>query len=192
MENEEIILKVHSIGAEPWNIIDKKTGYEYLWQGEKDVWDKWHAPILFPQCGTYEDGFIFNHSLYYVEHHGFARNWNFKMEEQGVFTFESNAQTQKQFPFDFSLAITFTLEGRTITQKATVTNTGFKPMPFSLGFHTGYNLKEDTAILLDDQKIAIDESLFGAAKFNPLGNIETFGLTGLVSVVTEGFSSVVS
>ena len=192
MENEQIIFSVQSIGAEPWNIIDKKTGYEYLWQGEKDVWNKWHAPILFPQCGTYKDGFIFNHSLYYVEHHGFARNMNFKMEQEGVFTIDSNAQTLKQFPFDFSLAITFTLEGRTITQKATVSNTGCNPMPFSLGFHPGYNVKNDTALLLDDQKIALDDSFFQAAKFYPLGDITKFGLTDLVSVETEGFSSVVS
>ena len=50
MENSRFRVAVEMLGAELASILDKGTGREYLWQGDKETWED-HAPILFPYVG---------------------------------------------------------------------------------------------------------------------------------------------
>ena len=49
IENENLEVRINSLGAELWSIVDKNDGTEYLWQGDKELWAR-RAPNLFPHC----------------------------------------------------------------------------------------------------------------------------------------------
>ena len=53
---------------------------------------------------------------------------------------ESDDTTKAMYPFDFSLAIAFRLNGSTLSVEATVRNTGTETMPFAYGGHPGFNV----------------------------------------------------
>ena len=48
---------------------------------------------------------------------------------------QSSPLTKFLYPFDFTLLVTYNLQGRTATIDLTVINDGDKPMPFSFGYH---------------------------------------------------------
>ncbi|MBQ6922529.1 MAG: aldose 1-epimerase family protein, partial [Clostridia bacterium] len=50
IENERLIIEVNETGAELYSLKSKKTGTEYLWQGNPEYWEG-RSPILFPICG---------------------------------------------------------------------------------------------------------------------------------------------
>ncbi|NMA65127.1 MAG: aldose 1-epimerase family protein, partial [Clostridiaceae bacterium] len=71
IENDRLKLQINSLGAELWSIVDKKDGTEYLWQGNKDLWER-RAPTLFPHCGRLKnDKYIYENKTYKSELHGF-------------------------------------------------------------------------------------------------------------------------
>ena len=119
--------------------------FEYMWQRESDR-PSGIAPVLFPICGSLFQGrYTFKGHEYTLSGHGFAKKslFRFKRAEDGTcatFTLESDDATRAQFPFDFSLAIAFRLEGRTLHVEATVRNTGSETMPFAYGAHPGFNV----------------------------------------------------
>ena len=46
IENEELVLKIASLGAEMKSLVDKQTGQEYLWHADPAYWGR-TSPILF-------------------------------------------------------------------------------------------------------------------------------------------------
>lgn len=42
IENEEIILKIASLGAEMKSLVDKQTAQEYLWHGVRHIGEERH------------------------------------------------------------------------------------------------------------------------------------------------------
>ena len=50
IENDNYIVEVEEIGAELARFYNKKTGIEYIWNGDPEYW-KGHGPILFPFIG---------------------------------------------------------------------------------------------------------------------------------------------
>jgi galactose mutarotase-like enzyme len=57
-----------------------------------------------------------------------------------TFSLEDDDTTRAQYPFDFTLSITFRLDGRTLFVDATVRNDGEGTMPFAYGGHPGFNV----------------------------------------------------
>lgn len=55
IENEFLTVTVETKGAELVSVVDKATGAEMMWDGQKDVWPR-RAPILFPYCGKLNGG----------------------------------------------------------------------------------------------------------------------------------------
>ena len=53
LKNEELTVKISTLGAEIQSIEDK-NGVERLWQGDPAIW-KGRAPILFPVAGGFKD-----------------------------------------------------------------------------------------------------------------------------------------
>jgi galactose mutarotase-like enzyme len=190
LENEKLKVQINSIGAELWSVIDKKTGYEYIWQGNESVWE-WRAPILFPQCGAYPDRYIQDNRRYHLQMHGFAREKAFSFIHPGTFCLESDKSTYLCYPYDFSLVVSFVLNDRTLTQTALLTNTGKSFMPFSLGFHTGYNKFPDTRLRLGDRETLLDDEQLSVTRFFHGLQTGDFGLSDLVHVKTEGCVSLV-
>jgi galactose mutarotase-like enzyme len=131
------------MGAQLHSLITKDDGYEYLWQGNPDIWYG-QAPVLFPVIGQlFEDKFRYNGKEYPLAKHGFARKMLFEAADvegaRAVFILRSNDETRGMFPFEFEFAVCFELVGRAIKVTHTVTNLDDKTMYFSCGAHPGFN-----------------------------------------------------
>ena len=121
-----------------------KDGEEYLWLRDKNFEStdrpRCGIPILFPSCSKPDNGVhIFDGAAYPMEVHGFADllPWQVQSatDEAIVLTLAPNGLTKFVYPFDFLLTMRYTLAGSTATLALTVTNTGDKDLPFSVGFH---------------------------------------------------------
>ena len=55
IENEQIRVEISDRGAEIMSIVGKKSGHEYLWQGDAKYWAS-RATVLFPICGRLTEG----------------------------------------------------------------------------------------------------------------------------------------
>ncbi|WP_420605562.1 aldose 1-epimerase family protein [Novosphingopyxis sp.] len=128
-------------GAELQSIADAE-GRSLLWDGDPHIW-KGRAPILFPVIGLlHDDGYRLDDRRYAMPKHGFARDADFAAEQSApdsaVLTLTDSPETFARYPFRFTLAIRFALEGAALRITATIANRGDDPMPFSFGFHPAF------------------------------------------------------
>lgn len=147
IQNDRLTVTVSDRGAELCSLKDR-GGYEYLWQGTDPALWQSHAPILFPICGRFFGGTCtWEGKEYAMGCHGFARQLTFRGRQLSETALEMTAsatpETLAQYPFDFRLTVTFRLEENRLACDVTVKNVGEGPMPFSLGFHPGFNLPMD-------------------------------------------------
>ena len=143
IENEYLTAQIDDMGAQLHSLVTKDDGYEYLWQGNPDIWYG-QAPVLFPVIGQlFEDKFRYDGKDYPLAKHGFARKMLFEAADvegaRAVFILRSNDETRGMFPFEFEFAVCFELVGRAIKVTHTVTNLDDKTMYFSCGAHPGFN-----------------------------------------------------
>jgi galactose mutarotase-like enzyme len=162
----------------------RMKGFEYMWQREADR-PSGIATVLFPNCGgLFQGRYTFEGHEYALPGHGFAKKslFRFKRAADGAsatFTLESDDTTRAQYPFDFSLALTFRLEGATLHAEATVRNTGSMTMPFAYGGHPGFNVPLDGGGNFEDWVLDF------APGTNP--NAFEFGGHGLITGHTHAF-----
>ena len=142
--NEQFEVGITSIGAEICSFKSKKSGKEYMWQGNPEIWGS-HAPVLFPIVGGLkEDTYIFEGEKYNLPRHGFIRkNKDLKIitqtTNQLVLQLDSGEKTKLVYPFDFRFQICFELLSNQLKITHKVFNTGEKEMYFSLGAHPAFN-----------------------------------------------------
>jgi galactose mutarotase-like enzyme len=142
LKNNSLELTVNTQGGEMNSLRNVKTGADYVWPGDPDVW-KFHAPILFPHCGKTKDGYVLiNGKQYGLKSNGIARDMEHRLVRQtkDTVTFElteSKASLEK-YPWKFRLNITYVLREDGVTFTSTVTNTDCETISFSLGSHTAF------------------------------------------------------
>lgn len=144
LENEFLRVEINPLGAEVSSIKSKKSGIEYLWQGDTEFW-KNRATLIFPICGRLFDGYYtYKGNRYEMPLHGFAKISLFSVKEESDthidLVLNSNEETRAMYPFDFKLTISYDLEGYTLRTKFTVNNKSEELLPFSLGGHPGFNV----------------------------------------------------
>jgi galactose mutarotase-like enzyme len=144
LENKDLVVKVHSKGAELFSVFSRNTGLEYMWNGDPTFWGK-TSPVLFPIVGTLkEDKFIFGGDSYTLSRHGFARDAFFEVNQLATdkarFTLKSDEASLKRYPFSFSLTITYLLQSNFLHVEYTVENPGKEDMFFSLGAHPAFKV----------------------------------------------------
>jgi galactose mutarotase-like enzyme len=144
LENDFLTVEINQTGAELFSIKSKKTGIEYVWQGDAKYW-KGKAPLLFPICGRLFGGkYTYKGAEYQMQLHGFARNVDFssKVISNEVIEFELNSseESKKQYPFDFNLVVRYTLKDTALKTEFIVKNTGKEDLYFSCGGHPGFNV----------------------------------------------------
>jgi galactose mutarotase-like enzyme len=142
LENDFFSICISAHGAELHSIYSKKLDKELLWSGYDKVWAR-HAPVLFPIVGKLKnDTFTFNGKSYSLPQHGFARDMEFQLISKSndciVFELNSNNETLKKYPFQFSLQIEYKLENDKLHCNYKVNNTGDTEMYFSIGSHPGF------------------------------------------------------
>src|SRR5690606_19802984 len=105
LENQNLKIAVDCKGAELKSVFDKSNNTELLWQANPEFWGK-SSPVLFSIVGTLKNGiYIYDEKEYKLPRHGFARDFNFKLEEvsesQLILSLESSSETLQLYPFVF-------------------------------------------------------------------------------------------
>ena len=73
IENKWVKASFGEKGAQLISFFSKESDKEYIWNGDESIW-KWHAPVLFPQCGNFPQGYINNGKRLVLPMHGFLRD----------------------------------------------------------------------------------------------------------------------
>jgi len=155
LENNIFKIAITAIGAEISSFKSKKTGAEYIWQANPEIWGS-HAPVLFPIVGGLKnDTYIHLGKKYQLPRHGFIRrNKSLKIIEKSsssiLLELLSSSQTLEIYPFSFSFQIQFTLIKNKLIVKHRIMNTGENDLFFSLGAHPAFNCPFDKNEQYDD------------------------------------------
>jgi len=142
--NEYLSVTISDKGAELKSIKKINDDVEYLWQMNKEIWER-QAPLLFPIIGRLKDEeYIYDNQKYNIGIHGFAYVSLFEVysvkKDKITFLLRENEETLKVYPFKFELYITYLLKDNTIIKEHKIINKNAKEMYFEIGGHEGYNL----------------------------------------------------
>ncbi|APX71801.1 aldose 1-epimerase family protein [Companilactobacillus allii] len=144
IENEFFKAEINELGAELTSLVDKKSGVNYIWDGNTDVWAK-RAPNLFPSIGrSMNDHYYVGGKRYEMPQHGVGFFHNYEAEQISDnsirFILKSDEETIKYYPFEFEFSIKFELIGRRLRMIDTVKNLNDKFMSFAVGTHPAFNV----------------------------------------------------
>lgn len=161
LQNTKLKASFNELGAELISLINLETGKEIIWEGNPDFWGG-QSPVLFPTVGALkDDSYIFEGETYEMPRHGFARRKFFDVknssENEVVFELNSDEETLKFYPFDFSLEIKYTLTENKLTVSYNVKNTSEGELYFSLGAHPGFAIDTKNGLKYDDYEIAFSD-----------------------------------
>lgn len=143
LQNDRLQIEVKDFGAVLTSVRSNKSGHEFLWQGDPDIWNG-QSPILFPIIGRLlEDKCRIDGTEYEIIRHGLARHRAFELVKEDsnklVFLQTSNEETRKAFPYHYELSVAFALDGNRLTVTHTVKNPNDRTMYFSIGAHPAFN-----------------------------------------------------
>ena len=163
IENENLILGVKEFGCEITSIKSKATGYEFMWQGNPDIWGG-QAPILFPIVGRLiDDKYTLDGTEYEMAKHGFARKmgWTFLCSDDNSMSFRLYAtpETKAMYPYDFDLTVTYTLEANSLIVSHNIVNKNDATMYFSLGAHPAFNCAIGDVLSFDENETLYTEKI---------------------------------
>lgn len=161
LENNILSLSVNTVGAELWEIVDKRDGTSRLWDGDPAIWAK-RSPTLFPIIGMVKNGKAqINGKTYSMEKHGILRYAEFSVKEQTeqsvTFVLAADTSTKECYPFDFTLCITYTLDGASVKVDWDVTNNGETDMPFQMGGHPAFRIPLVEGEGFEDYRLIFEE-----------------------------------
>lgn len=142
IKNENLSLTVDTVGAQMMHLLAEGT--EYLWQGDPKYWSD-RAPHLFPFIGRLtNNSYRLGSAVYPMTIHGFACVSDFAVievsEDRLVLELRDSKETRKQYPFAFSLQITYRLAGNRLDITYRIQNLSDVPMPFGIGGHPGFRV----------------------------------------------------
>ena len=152
LKNEFLSLTVDTLGAQMMSL--KAGDTEYLWQGDPAYWPD-RAPTLFPFIGRlWDNRYCYRGKTYKMGIHGFAAQADFAPKEQGsdfvTLSLSSNIASLVVYPFDFTLDITYRLNGNSLEVTYIVRNESEDTMPFGIGGHPGFRVPVGEGELFED------------------------------------------
>jgi galactose mutarotase-like enzyme len=142
IQNDVLTVEIDSFGAQMKSLKNRETNREYLWSGNPEYWGK-TSPVLFPFIGVIRNNtFLHEGKKYSMTRHGFARDMEFQLKEQGedyiVFSLKDTEKTYEMYPFHFTFEIEHRLSGKQLTVLWRVINEGNTAMYFSVGGHPAF------------------------------------------------------
>lgn len=163
IENEKLILGVKEFGCEIASIKSKATGYEFMWQGNPDIWGG-QAPILFPIVGRLiDDKYTLDGTEYEMPKHGFARKmgWTYLCSDDNSMSFRlsATADTREIYPYEFDLTVTYTLISNSLVVSHNIANKNDKTMYFSIGAHPAFNCAIGDVLTFDENETLYTEKI---------------------------------
>ena len=161
IKNEFLTVVVRDDGAELQSI-KTADGTEYLWQADKTFWDD-KAPNIFPYVARMTEGkYTADGEGFEMKIHGFLKYMKASMETQSensiTFRLDSCEGTKKQYPYDFTYRIIYTLEGNKLLTTSSVENKGSRRMYFGLGGHPGFNVPLEEGLGFEDYYLEFDRA----------------------------------
>jgi galactose mutarotase-like enzyme len=173
IQNDRLRVTMDDIGAQVLSVKDW-AGTEYMWQRDPNIWPR-TAPVLFPVIGRLRNNaYIVNGKEYPMKRHGFARDMPFLVTAQTdtslVFSVSADEKTKANYPYDFTLDISYQLAGASLSKTHTVTNHSADEMFFELGGHDGFRVALDAGESMADYYICFE----GEFELHPLLKTENF------------------
>ena len=140
ISNQQIKATINTLGAELIRL--EKKNQDYSWTIDETYWNK-TSPILFPIVGRLKnDTYTIEGKTYELPRHGFARNFEFELENQTentvVLLFTENQETLKHYPFQFELRLKYELIENSLKINYSILNKSQETMPFSIGAHPAF------------------------------------------------------
>ncbi|OYU96091.1 MAG: hypothetical protein CFE21_06685 [Bacteroidetes bacterium B1(2017)] len=140
----KVIINTH--GAEMISVLDKQTGFEFMWNGNPEIWNR-HAPVLFPIVGKLNQNRItIEGKIVEMSQHGFARDCEFEAievyEDLLKSMLVSDDVSLSKYPYQFKFFITYQVFENVLETTYTILNEDVKTMYFSVGAHPGFMLPE--------------------------------------------------
>lgn len=156
----DLTATINPLGAELWSLRDR-AGRELMTDADPRWWTG-RAPILFPFVGRCrDDRYRLDGRDYPMPQHGFARRKPFSLvahsATRAVFRLAADAETRLVYPFEFSLEMSFDVDGPDLRIAARVKNDGDTTMPFSFGFHPAFAWPLPYGGAIDAHRILFDE-----------------------------------
>lgn len=138
--NHQIKATINTLGAELIQL--EKENHNYIWTIDETYWNK-TSPILFPIVGRLKnDTYTIEGKTYELPRHGFARNFEFELENQTentvVLLFTENQETLKHYPFQFELRLKYEIIENSLKINYSILNKSQETMPFSIGAHPAF------------------------------------------------------
>ena len=162
LANSHLQIAIDSLGAELKRARSTEGNREYLWQADPAYWGR-TSPVLFPIVGRLTDNTAYVDSKpITLPQHGFARDLEFALatarENSLRFELASSEATRANYPFDFTLAITYTLTDDMLAVDWEVVNSGTGTMPFSIGAHPGFSTALEDGDVFEDYEVGFDHA----------------------------------
>lgn len=142
LKNDLLEVQLENKGAEIIKIVGQIDHINYMWKRDPKQWAS-SAPILFPIVGNLRNNECrINGETYSMTQHGFSRHNEYKVVENSetsvTFCLTPNEEIKKQYPFNFELHVTYTLEDNILSCKSLVKNRDTKEMYFQIGGHPAF------------------------------------------------------
>lgn len=150
LSNDLLTVTIDAFGAELQEIVNKRTGWQYLWHGDKTFWGR-RSPVLFPIVGSVWDGcYRMDGKEFRLGQHGFARDREFEIitdtpDDEAWFSLESDDSTLALYPRRFRLEIGYRLQEARLTVMWRVINLDDREMSFQIGAHPAFNYPDFNA-----------------------------------------------
>jgi galactose mutarotase-like enzyme len=163
LKNELIEAHLTPLGAELRSLRRLDSGREYMWSGDPAHWAR-VSPILFPIVGRLnDDAYTWQGRRYSLPQHGFARDLEFDlMHEDGTsasFLLGSAGPFLDRYPQQFQLAVTYNLEGASLSIRYDVFNpSDTDDLLFSLGAHPAFRWPLDESVPADAHHLHFDRN----------------------------------
>lgn len=142
LHNEKLTAVIVKKGAELQQLIDNRTGINYMWGGDVAYWGK-YSPVLFPVVGGLKnDTYYYREKAYQLSRHGFAREKEFVSQQlsssEALFTLHYDDHTLAIYPFPFILKLRYQLNNNWLACTYEVYNPGNELLLFSIGAHPAF------------------------------------------------------
>lgn len=142
IENSQFEVGINEMGAQITHFIQKIDNFDWIWNGSE--WPE-HSPILFPAVGKSQNNqYVVDGKKYTMPINGFANNYQWTVVDKGddrvSLMLMDNEETQKIYPFKFSLMVTYALVATGLEISFHLKNMSTSPMPYALGIMPAFNL----------------------------------------------------
>lgn len=142
IENSQFEVGINEMGAQIIHFVQKSDNFDWIWNGSE--WPQ-HSPILFPAVGKSQDNqYVVDGKKYNMTANGFANDYQWTVVDKGddrvSLILMDNEETQKIFPFKFSLMVTYALVATGLEVSFHLKNNSSSLMPYALGIMPAFNL----------------------------------------------------